>query len=100
MTEQEKFVIEWLKREQNADALCVEFHNTFHAIFGGKRNPVIYGASLVFKAQRLLSSMYERGLLVRCVVSLPEHISGFPNWVYSYSLPRYTAPPNQSLEPT
>lgn len=82
----EKFVIDYLKVHHTADALNAEFHDLFYERFGGKRKLPYYGAQLVYKAQRLLASMERQGILDRIRQPLPEHLSGFPNWVYVYGI--------------
>ena len=83
---QEQFIIEYLLEHLKADACDTDFHDQYHDKFGGKQKLCFYGASPVYKAQRLLSSMYKRGLLVRKRVSIFGLQIDMPNWVYVYEL--------------
>ncbi len=83
---QEQFVIDYLKKEYCTDACDAYFHNEFHKLFKGKRNWKSFGASPVYKAQRLLATMYRKGILERNIIPLIEHEWGFPNWVWGYTL--------------
>jgi len=86
MNEQTEFIIEYLKRNGYTDVTDEKFHDEFHLKFGGKRKWHFFGASPVYKAQRLLTKMWKDGILDRGILSLSEHEQGFPNWVYGYSL--------------
>lgn len=84
--EQEKFIIDYIGEHGLVDVIAQDFHEQFLKKFGGKYKETMYGAQPVYKAQRLLSRMYKEKILDRRIVGLPEHISGFSNWVYVYGL--------------
>ena len=84
---QRQFVIEYLRRNFEADACNQEFHDEFHALFGGARHETYWGAQTVYKAQRLLKAMADDGTLERYPVGLGGNWQpGFPRWVYGYTL--------------
>jgi hypothetical protein len=83
---QEQFIIEYLLKHTCTSVCDVLFHEQYHERFGGKQKEYYYGASPVYKAQRLLASMWKRGLLNRHRVSIPEMQIDIPNWVYVYEL--------------
>jgi hypothetical protein len=87
LTKQEKFVLEWLNKNLSACVMDAAFHEAFHEKFGGKRKEYMFGAQPVDKAQKLLASMYRRGIISRKIVSLGGNWQyGFPKWVYVYCL--------------
>ena len=86
--DQEDFVILYLDTAQAGavDILTQDFHEEFYQRFGGKREIYFFGSCPVQKAQRLLADMAKRDLLDKWIIGLQGHESGFPKWVYSYTL--------------
>lgn len=84
---QEEFIRDWLTEHVETSVVDTEFHAAFLARFGGKFKPTLWGAQPVSKAMLRLAEMHRRGELQRTRIGLSEHAQGFPNWVYSYSLP-------------
>lgn len=82
----EIFIINYLKKHVTVDACNENFHDEFFNQFGGKRKQTFFGAQPIYKAMRLLSKMYKENKIDRTIISLPDHLSGFPNWIYVYSL--------------
>lgn len=85
---QEEWIINYIKEYGSADVCNTQFHDEFHEEFGGKRKGYLYGADPVLKAQALLGKMWKERKLNRFKISLLEHVSGMPNWVYVYELPK------------
>ena len=88
MNEKEKFIIEWLEREQFVDVLCQDFMEQFANRFKCKGRRMSIGAPRVQLAGKTLSTMFKKGLLTRFTVGIDAYAGGigFPKWVYSYSL--------------
>lgn len=84
----ERFVREYLEREQYVTVLDAEFVFAFALRFSCTVYPNAYGAWRVPLAGRSLSRLHGEGILTRWItgVSAYEGGKGFPKWVYSYSL--------------
>lgn len=81
-----EFVLMWMRGNAGADVCNQAFHDSFHALFGGKRVEKVWGAMPVHKAMRLLREMHREGVLERSRVRLGDGLVGFPSWIYSYRL--------------
>ena len=88
MNDKEKFVIEYLKREQYVDVLDKYFMDEFADRFNCKYTYMPIGANRVPLAGKTLSTMFKKGLLDRFVVGISDYAGGqgFPKWVYCYSM--------------
>lgn len=89
--EQEQFILGWLKANEpfGINVLNGEFHDAFHAEFGGAFLPYPWGCRPVLKAMRLLETMCKQGVLVRWIQTKKDMRlePDFPNWWYVYQLP-------------
>lgn len=85
----EQFIYEYLKTGVGTDRLDAEFHDQFSEKFGGKRLWYPFGSNPNLIAMKWLKKLYDQGALRRHPIGLHAHETGFPNWVYSYSLRRY-----------
>ena len=81
---QKEFIIEYLGKNPGTNVSDSIFHEEFFERFGGKRKETFFGAMPVYKAQRLLSTMYKNGEISRGIVNFPERWYGQPSWVYDY----------------
>ena len=72
-----------------------DFHDAFHARFGGARKWKAWGASPVPSAMATLRRLYDRRLLRRARTGLRggEWQHGFPKWVWEYMLAPVVPPP-------
>lgn len=88
MNDKEKFVTEYLERENFVDVLDVEFMRSFAMRFACKAFNMNHGALSVPLASKTLSDMFKKGLLERFIVGMSSYAGGvgYPKWVYSYSL--------------
>lgn len=89
MNDKEKFVIEYLvKEERFIDVLNQDFMTKFAIRFNCRVFKQTIGAPRVPLAGRTLSEMFKKGLLSRFSVGIDSYSGGqgFPKWVYSYSL--------------
>ena len=82
----ENFIREYLDKNTCADVLNQEFHDEFSDRFGGKRKFKYFGAMPNNLAMSWLKKLYSQGILSRGIVSISGQESGFPKWVYSYTL--------------
>lgn len=82
----EKFIRTYLSSHPGTDVLDAEFHDGFTDNFGGKQILKSFGACPNMLAMRWLKKLYDQGILNRARISLIEHETGFPNWVYTYAL--------------
>lgn len=81
------FILAYIAEQGSTDATDQEFHERFFQRFGGKRQETVYGAQMVYKAQRWLAKMHRDGELNRRVFSIGEApADGFPAWVYGYTI--------------
>lgn len=86
--DQEKFVLEFVDKHGSLDVCNGDFHDAYHARFGGKRIHYRFGAQPVPEAMARVKALYQRGVLSRAVISLGYNWQpGFPKWVYSYFRP-------------
>ena len=88
MNDKEKFVIEYLAKEQFVDILNQDFMTAFAIHFDCRVFRQTIGAPRVPLAGKTLSAMFKKGLLTRFTVGIGNYAGGigFPKWVYSYSL--------------
>ena len=88
----EQFVLDYLDRYGGwVDCCHGDFHDAFHARFGGARRECYWGPQPVHTAMRAIRNLYRRGVLVRGIVSLGGNWQpGLPKWVYVYYRPHNT----------
>jgi hypothetical protein len=94
MTKAESFILKWLKDKtcpysgisNGVDVCNTFFMDEFIRHTGASHKETFYGAPKCALAGRTLSKMRNNGLLQRKRIGLPEHVSGFPNWIYSYTM--------------
>lgn len=70
----------------HVDILNTEFVDEYIAKFNPKHAIMMYGANKCKEINRVLKAGYDKGVFKRSRVGLFAHLSGFPNWVYVYSL--------------
>lgn len=81
------FILSYLTENPTTDATDEKFHEEFYERFGGKRQATFYSAQMVYKAQWWLKRMCDEKLLRRSRFGISDApASGFPKWVYVYSL--------------
>lgn len=85
--EQKEWIINWLQTNLEASSMNTQFHEDFHAKFGGARKERIWGAQPVRSAMSLLSEMAKDGILEVRRVGLQNWQPGFPKHCLCYSLP-------------
>jgi len=90
MTEEEQWIIENIP-EHGVDILCTDFVDKFIDRFKPVFREVNWGAYKCPTLNRLLRSMYKKGILKRGIIGLDKGSwqPGFPKWVYVYSLEKY-----------
>lgn len=86
--QRQDWVIEYIRNNTEASAINQDFHEKFHAKFGGARKETFWGAQPVRAAQGILSKLAKDGILEARRISLGfAWQQGFPRHVLSYSLP-------------
>jgi len=86
----EKFVVEWLKNNIDANVLDAVFIDEFVNATGCTFSVTTLGANKCNYAGRTLSRMFGENTLKRFAVGLGSNYqAGFPKWVYSYTLNVY-----------
>lgn len=73
--------------ETGVDMLNLEFVDNFAKHTGAKLTITMYGANKCGYLSKTLSRMYQEGKLNRYPVGLPSMpSSGFPKWIYHYTV--------------
>lgn len=87
LSEKEKWIINYIKNTNigSVDMLNEKFVDDYIEKFNPKHQVMPYGANSCFELSKLLSSMYQAGILNREAVGL-SWTPGFPKWIYHYSL--------------
>lgn len=93
--------MEYLAHNRSVSVLDANFHEDFHARFGGARKLKHWGAQPVAAAMTLLRRLFDRRLLRRARVGLRggEWQPGFPRWVWEYRLAPAVPPPPPDNSP-
>jgi hypothetical protein len=83
--------IEWVETylkevEPHVDVLNERFVNAYINKFSVKHTITMFGALKCNDLGKTLKVGYDKSLFNRVRIGLHEHMSGFPNWVYVYSL--------------
>jgi hypothetical protein len=83
--------IDWIKEwmsdhDGHVDILDVEFVDAYVGKFNAPVKIQFLGANSCKELGRVLANGYHQGIFDRWTIGIPWHESGFPNWVYTYSL--------------
>lgn len=73
-------------QQKYVDVLNADFVNDYISATGASATAQPFGAPTCRQLGRDLSDLHQRLYLARGRASLNGHESGFPNWVYVYSL--------------
>ena len=88
MYEKEDWVIAYLKNIDNIgiDMLNEKFVDEYIKEFTPKYKVMLWGANRCIELSKLLSSMYNQGILKRTPIGIPNSPPGMPKWIYVYEL--------------
>lgn len=83
--------IEWIvnymkENEPHVDIMNAAFVDAYIEEFNPRHAIMIYGANKCKEISRVLKSGYDMEIFRRGRIGLNAHLTGFPNWVYVYSL--------------
>lgn len=84
--EKQGWVIEYLKINTMADMLNEKFVDEYIEEFKPKYSVQLWGANKCNELSKLLSSLYNQGILKRSSTGIPFAPSGMPKWIYVYEL--------------
>lgn len=82
----QKFILEYLKKEHTANVLDAGFHQKWWDEFRGARHIYAFGSSPCPNAMTWLKKLYDQNILNRGRVGMHGMETGFPKWVYVYTL--------------
>ncbi|HHX71231.1 MAG TPA: hypothetical protein GX708_24695 [Gallicola sp.] len=83
--EKQEWLLKYIKKNRYVDVLNMEFVDSFILEFNPKHEVMPYGANRCKELGRLLSSLYNQGILDRQAQGISEG-EGFPKYVYVYKL--------------
>lgn len=85
IVDKQYWVLNYIKSNQVVDMLNEQFVDDYIKEFNTKHIVMPWGANKCNELSKLLSSLYNQGILKRSAVGIPKEV-GFPNWIYCYEL--------------
>jgi Uri superfamily endonuclease len=86
INEKEQWILDYIQENLHANILDKKFVDEYVQKFNTKYFVMAYGADKCPELGRVLSNMHKHSLLQRDRIGLSNMESGFPKWVYVYSL--------------